>query len=85
METVYIDEAFEYIKAIHKQHLSDALLQLAIVANPHQKKPETLVKVIDDELKKLEDNRNIELDVLPEKGAFDKIRAILGKKRKKQK
>lgn len=52
-------------------------MQLAIVSNPHTKKPKDLFNKLNNELKKLDNKRNIEEDdMLPERDAFNKIRSI---------
>jgi len=57
------------------------LTQLAITSNPHTKNPKELYETLRRELKKLE--KHTIIDVLPEKGAFDKLRNVLGSKGKK--
>lgn len=65
---------------IKRRNILQKITQLAIVGNPHTKKPQELFDNLRNELKKLE-KRTI-IDVLPEKGAFDKMRNILGKRKK---
>ena len=66
---------------IKRRNILQKITDLAIVSNPHTKKPQELFDSLRNELKKTE-KRTI-VDVLPEKGAFDKMRNILGNKGKK--
>jgi len=77
LDTVYLDEAIEYIDMIKRRKLQESLMQLAIISNPHVKEPKTLQNYIQNELKKLEKSGMIEST--PEPGAFDKLKAILNK------
>jgi len=80
LNTVYFDEALEYLDVIKRRNIIQDLTQLAIVANPHTKNPKELYTTLQRELKKLQ--KHTIIDVLPEKGAFDKMRSILGSKGK---
>lgn len=65
------------MELITRSKISDYLMQLAIVSNPHTKKPKDLFNKLNNELKKLDNKRNIEEDdMLPERDAFNKIRSI---------
>lgn len=66
---------------IKRRNVLQQITKLAIVSNPHTKKPQELFTSLRNELKKME-KRTI-IDVLPEKGAFNKMRNILGNKGKK--
>lgn len=72
-----MDEALAYLEAIQRRRLNDLLMQAYIISNPHSKKPGALFAELKNELRKLE-NQDI-MEVLPENGAFDKLRGILNK------
>lgn len=85
LDQIFLDEAFYYMESIQRRELTGALMQLSIVENPHRKKPEVLRKSLEQELKKLNKERIIKPeDVLPEEGAFDKVRKLLGTPKKKK-
>lgn len=81
---MYIDEAMEYVELIYMQQLEDNINQLMIITNPHVKKPQELFNIFNNELNRIKRRRNMDLvdDSLPEKGAFNKIRAIFGQGKK---
>lgn len=78
LDEVFLDEALDYISSIQRRKISDYLMSAYIAANPHSKKPGALFGELKGELRKLE-NQDI-MELLPEKGAFDKLRGILNKK-----
>jgi hypothetical protein len=51
---VYLDEALEYCWQIDYKEASDRMLQIAIVSNPHVKKPKELSNQLKANLKRLE-------------------------------
>lgn len=73
-------EALEYTRAIQKNKLIDNITQLAIVSNPHTKKPKELANQFNRELRKLE-NRGIIEDVR-DKDATEKLKQIFNKGKK---
>lgn len=83
MNRVFFDEALEYLDLIKRRNILENLTKLAITSNPHTKKPKDLYDSLLQELKKTE--KSSIMDVLPEKGAFDKMRKILGNKNKGKK
>lgn len=78
LNEVYFDEAIDYIDLIKRRGIINNLTQLAIVSNPHTRQPKELYETLRLELRKLE--KRTMIDVMPEKGAFDKLRGILNKK-----
>lgn len=83
---IYLDEALDYIDEIRKQGIIDNLNALFIAHNPNSKQPKELMDMWLLELKKLEGRSIIELENdLPEEGAFDKLRSMLGQTSKKRK
>lgn len=73
---LYPGEIFVYIESIRRRKLNDLMVQLAVVQNPHTKKPKELWSKLEQELRFLSP-RDI-MDIYPEKGAFNKLSKILG-------
>lgn len=77
---LYFLEAFLYMEAIQKDKIQDYYMQAIIAVNPKTKDPKELLKTLHkqmDDLAGVSDD-----DALPEPGAFDKLRRLLGSKKK---
>lgn len=84
LHAVSLDEAFYFMEQIKKEKVRDTLLQVSIVATPHmdQSNRRAFVETLQKELRKYEKESII--DIYPEKGAFDKLRTILGSPKKQK-
>ena len=80
LDTVYLDEAIDYLDMIKRRKVQEDLMQLAIISNPHTKEPKTLHNYLLGELKKLE--RRGMIEATPEVGAFKKLKSILNHPKK---
>lgn len=77
---MFLDEALGYIELIQRRRISDALLNVAIISNPHVKDPKKLVEELQKELRKFDQSAMLETE--PERGAFEKLRGIFGQGKK---
>lgn len=79
LKKVYPDEAVEFINAMNKREAGEALLQLAIVHNPHSKKPQNLVKQLERKTKRKEKLTDEKMD----KQGLERLKKTLSHKGKK--
>lgn len=84
LHAVSLDEAFYFMEEIKKEKLRDALLMTSIVSAPHMddSNRKSFVEGLQKELRKYEKTSII--DIYPEKGAFDKLRTLLGSPKKQK-
>lgn len=74
LEDVYIDELFRLTTQINIRKINQYRIDLAIATNPHIKKPEELVKILNEQERQLTGPAGEELDVVGLEALKQKLR-----------
>jgi hypothetical protein len=80
---VYLDEAFYYLGEIARAKISGYLMDVAIASSPHLKQEHRarFIRTLENQLRNAGENDIME-DMEPDAGAFDKLRKLMGSKKK---